>query len=180
MNAVNGRILVKVDMQQKDKMLVAGFLLNTAIKFETNYREKSPVLAEVVEGNKYLKSGDIIITHHNHFYSPSPYQLEDNLFSIPFNKTIFAKVNKNGNLSAICGNLLGERIPIKTKFEQASEFKKTYIDRLLIKDKGWTSYKNGSTIICKPNSPYDIVFNWNGIEKRVTKISDDMVVGYLK
>lgn len=167
-------------MEQKETMLIWGILLSTATKFDTNYREKSPTLAEVVEGNKFLKVGDIIVCHHNHFYSPSPYQLEENLFSIPFNKTIFAKVSKKGNLSAICGNVLGERIPIKTDLQLPSEHQKKYIDRILLTDKGWTSYKNGSTIICRPNAPYDIVYNFNGIEKRVTKVSEDMICGYLK
>ncbi len=179
MQAVNKRIIVKVNMEQKESMLVGGILLSTATKFEVNYREKSPTIAEVIEGNKFLKSGDIIICHHNHFYSPSPYQLEDNLFSIPFNKTIFAKISKKGNLTAICGNVLGERIPIKSDLELPPEYQKKYIDRLLIKDKGWTSYKAGDIVICRPNAPYDIVYNWAGIEKRITKLDSEMICGYL-
>lgn len=178
MKAVNNRILVKVNMEQKNSMLVGGIMLSTAIKFETNYREKSPVLAEVVEGNLRLPSGTIVCCHHNHFYYPSPYQLEDNLFSIPFNKTIFATVTKNGNLNAICGNVLGERVQKSNTFHV--EHPEFYIDRLLVKDKGWTSYKENSTIICRPNAPYDIVYNWNGVERRVTKVSNDMICGYLK
>lgn len=178
MKAVNNRILVKVNMEQKNSIMVGGIMLSTAIRFETNYREKSPVLAEVIEGNTRLPKGTIICCHHNHFYSPSPYQLEDNLFSIPFNKTIFATVNKNGVLSAICGNVLGERVKkISMGFVEHTEF---YVDRLLVKDKGWTSYKENSTIICRPNAPYDIVYNWNGVERRVTKVSEDMICGYLK
>lgn len=177
MKAVNNRILVKVNMEQKNSILVGGIMLSTAIKFETNYREKSPVLAEVIEGNNRLPKGAIICCHHNHFYSPSPYQLDADLFSIPFNKTIFATVSKKGNLSAVCGNVLGERVLIKSKLAVKEA---TYVDRILVKDKGWTSYKEGSTIICRPNAPYDIVYNWNGFERRVTKVSEDMICGYLK
>lgn len=178
MKAVNNRILVKVDMGQKDTILIGGVALSSAIRFEHNYREKSPVLAEVVEGNARLPKGAIICCHHNHFYSPSPYQLEDNLFSIPFNKTIFATLNKNGNLNAVCGNILGKRVKKKSLFHvEPPEY---YVDRLLVNDKGWTSYKNGSTVICRPNAPYDIVYNWKGVEKRITKVSDDMICGYLK
>ena len=180
MEAVNHRVIVKVNMKQKDTMLIGGVEFKTATSFDVNYRERSPVLAEVVEGNNFLKSGDIVVCHHNHFYSPSPYQLEDNLFSIPFNKTIFAKVSKNGKLSAICGNVLGERVEIKTTYELPPEYRKTCIDRIIIRDKGWTTFKTGTTIICKPNAPYDIVYNYNGVENRVTKVSDDMIVGYLK
>lgn len=180
MKSVNDRIIVKVDMAQKDFAYHGEVRMHTALKFEHNYREKSPVIATIVSGNDYLKKGDIVITHHNHYYTPSPYHIEDDLFSIPFNKTIFAKINSSGNLKAICGNILGERIPIKTKFELPPEMEKKYIDRLLITDNGWTTFKKGTTILCKPNAPYDIVYNWEGVERRITKISSDMIVGLIK
>lgn len=176
---VNNKILVRVNLKQKDTMLVGGVELKTATSFDDNYRERSPVVAEVVTGNIFLKSGDIIICHHNHFYSPSPYYLQDDLFSIPFNKTVFAKVNKKGKLSPICGNMIGQRVPVKTELELPPEHQQKYIDRLFITDRGWTSYKNGTTILCRPNAPYDIVFNFNGVEKRVTKVPEDQVVGIL-
>lgn len=179
MKPVNNKILVRVNLKQKDTMLIDGIQLSTATKFESNFREKSPVIAEVVSGNSLLKKGDIIVTHHNHFYEPSPYHLQLDLYSIPFNRTIFAKVSKNGKLSAMCGNIIGERVPIKTEFEQPVEHQKKYVDRLLITDRGDTSYKNGTTIICRPNAPYDIVLNWNGVEKRITKVPSDQVVGIL-
>ncbi len=179
MTPVNNKILVRVNLKQKDTMTVAGVVLSTATKFNINYRERSPVLAEVVNGNKYLKSGDIIVCHHNHFYSPSPYHLQDDLYSIPFNKTIFAKVNKKGNLSAICGNVLGERVPIKTTLNLPAEYQKKYIDRILLKDKGWTTYKNGTVVICRPNAPYDIWFTWDGVERVVTKVDSEQICGYI-
>lgn len=178
-NATNKRVIVRVDMEQKGFTLIGGVKMQMALKFEQNYREKSPVIATVVSGNNYLKEGDIIVTHHNHYLPPSPYQLEEDLFSIPFNKTIFAKVSKSGNLTAICGNVLGNRIPIETKFELPSEMQKTYIDRLIIADKGWSSFKNGTTVLHKPNAGYDIVYNWNGIEKRVTKVDCEQICGIL-
>ena len=180
MKVVNNRIIVQVNMEQKNSMIVGGVLLHTALKFEVNYREKSPVIAKVVEGNKYLNKGDILICHHNHFYPPSPYFLEDDLYSIPFNKTIFAKINSEGKITPICGNILGERIPIKTEFEVPSESRKKYIDRILVTHKGWSKHKQGQIILCKPNAPYDIVYNFGGIEKRITKVSEDMVLGYLQ
>nr|MBP7835122.1 hypothetical protein [Candidatus Saccharibacteria bacterium] len=68
----NNRIIVRVNLLQKSEMVIGGVLLKTASSFDTNYREKSPVIAEVVDGNGILKRGDIIVCHHNHFYSPSP------------------------------------------------------------------------------------------------------------
>lgn len=179
MRTVNNRILVRVNINQKDEMLVGGVLIKTALSFDANYRERSPVIAEVVEGNNVLKQGDIIVCHHNHFYAPSPYYLQDDLYSIPFNKTIFAKVSKSGNLTAICGNVLGDRVTIKEDLLLPPEFRKSYVDRLLVTDKGWTTYKNGTTVICRPNAPYDIVYNWGGVEKRKTKLDSDMICGFL-
>jgi len=167
-------------MEQKDTMLVGGVLMKTALLFEKNYREKSPTIAKIVSGNKYLKEGDIILCHHNHFYDPSPYFMQDDLYSIPFNKTIFAKVSIEGKLTPICGNLLGERIPIKTFLPVPKEEEKTYIDRLLVTHKGWTKFKKNTIILHKPNAGYDIVYNFNGIENRVTKVSEDMVIGFLE
>ncbi len=175
MQAVNSRLIVEVDMSQKDSMIVCGTVVSSAIKFETNYREKSPVIAKVISGNTRIKNGQYIICHHNHFYSPSPYQIEDNIFSIPYNKTIFATISIKGKLKAVCGNILGSKIPIPNSMKN-----ETYIDRILVKDKGWTSYKNGSVILCRHNAPYDIVYNFEGVEYRVTKVNQEQVCGIIK
>lgn len=179
MKAVNGKILVRVDLEQKDFMMVGGFKLSTALKFEKNYREKSPVIAEVVDGNQFIKKGEVLICHHNHFYAPSPYHLYDDLYSIPFNKTILCKINNKGKVTPVCGNILGSRIEIPSQLEIPIEHRKTYTDRMLVTDNGWTLYKKGQVILTKPSSPYDIVYNFNGIENRITKVSEDMVVGIL-
>lgn len=175
----NNKILVRVNMGQKDSMFVGGILMSTATKFEKNYREKSPVIAEVVDGNETIKTGDIIVCHHNHFYPPSPYNLQDDLYSIPFNRTILGKVNIDGTISAVCGNVFGDRVPIKTDLAQPPEYQKKYIDRILITDKGDTKYKEGQIAFCRPNAPYDIVYNFNGVEKRVTKVDSSQICGVL-
>ncbi len=64
MQSVNSKIIVKVNLDQKNSIMVGDVLLSTATKFETNYREKSPVIAEVVNGNEYLKKRDLIISIH--------------------------------------------------------------------------------------------------------------------
>jgi len=177
MKPVNNKILVKVNMEQKDTMLVGGVLLSTAIKFETNYREKSPVIAEVVKGNKYIHDGDIIVCHHNHFYPPSPYFVQDGLYSIPFNKTILGRVNSSGIISAVCGNVFGNRVDIKTELDLPPEYRKKYINRLEITDRGWTNYADGQLVFCRPNAPYDIIYNWGGEERRVTKLDSEQICG---
>lgn len=151
--------------------------MKMALLFETNYREKSPVLATVLEGNEWVKDGDILVCHHNLFYPPSPYHLYDNLYSIPASNVLFAIVKTDGTLSPIYGNLLCDRVPIPTVF---SEEKKTFINRAIVKDGGYSTYKKGQMIFHRPNAGYDIVYVWDGIEKRVTKVHEDQVCGLYK
>lgn len=174
----NNKVLVRVNLAQKDKMSINGVEFSTAIKFDSNFREKSPVIAQVVSGNQYLKINDIIICHHNHFYTPSPYHIQDDLYSIPFNHTILAKINKDGTLSAVCGNVLGNRIELKSQY-YVPNYKQYYTDRIVITDKGGTKYKNGQVIFTRPSAPYDIVYNIDGIERRVTKVNSEMICGIL-
>jgi hypothetical protein len=170
----NNKVLVRVNLEQKDKVIIAGVEFSTALKFDSNHREKSPVIAEVISSNELLKQGDFIVCHHNHFYPPSPYHLQGDLYSIPFNHTIFAKINKDGTLSAMCGNILGKREEIKSEYyiPAANNY---YTDRITITDSGDTEYIVGQKIFTRPSAPYDIVYNWDGIEKRVTKVNSEMI-----
>ena len=85
-------------MAQKTLMKIGSVEVSMAMNYEANYIVKSPVLAVVVEGNQYLKKDDIIICHHNHFYGDSPYFLQDDLYSIPFNHTIFGVLDDNDDI----------------------------------------------------------------------------------
>jgi len=166
-------------MAQKDTITIGGVTIKTAHNFHSNYREKSPVVAEVVSGNHKLKSGDVIICHHNHFYAPSPYFLEDDLFSIPFNKQIFGVLDNDGYLTPLNGNVFGNRVEIPTPLPLPPELRKTYIDRVEVTDGRATKYKRGETILHKKNAGYDICYMWDGVEKKVTKVMDEMIVGVI-
>ena len=102
---VNGKIICRVDMAQKSSIKIGDIEVRMAMDYESNHRIKSPVIAVVVDGNSVLKKDDIIICHHNHFYHPSPYFLQDDLYSIPFNHTIFGVIDENGGLNPVCGNV---------------------------------------------------------------------------
>lgn len=177
MKSVNNRIIVSVNMAQKNEMVIGDINIKTALLWESNYRERSPVVAKVITGNDVVKEGDIICCHHNHFCPPSPYYLYDDLFSIPFGNTIFGVFDNEGNLSPRCGNIFGSRVQIPSTVELPPELVKTYIDRVIVTDGRNTKYKNGELVLCRKYAPYDIVYNWNGIEKRVTKVNTDMIVG---
>lgn len=178
--AVNNKILVRSNVDQKSEMIINGVKLKTAGLFDSNYREKSPTIAEVVTGNRFLKSGDIILCHHNTFYLPSPFHVEDDIFSIPYENIVFGKLDEHGNISPLNGNIICQRIPIDNRPEIPIQYRKTFIDRAEVLDGRWTPYKKGQTILHRLNAGYDIVYNLGGIEHRVTKVHESQVVGVLK
>ena len=180
MVSTNHKILVRSNLFQKDEMVINGVKFKTAPLFDTNFREKSPTIATVVTGNKYLKEGDVILCHHNTFYSPSPFQLEDDLFSIPYHNIVFGTLDEHGNISPLNGNTICQRIPIDNRPEIPIQYRKTFIDRATVLDGRWTYYKKGQTILHRLNAGYDIVYNLGGIEHRVTKVHESQVVGVLK
>jgi len=177
---VNGKILVSVDMKQKDTQMIGGIKVKTALAFEVNYREKSPVIAKVEQGNGYITKGSFLICHHNHYYPPSPYHLYDNLYSIPANHTIFAVLREDGSLKAVYGNVLGERVTIPTLLPVGPDKEEKYKDRIMVTDPGDTKYKKGQLIFTRFSAPYDIVYNWGDEVKRITKVTSTMIVGVLK
>lgn len=177
---VNNRIIVRVNMAQKNEITIGGVTVRTAHKYENNYREKSPVVAEVVEGNDQIRTGQIICCHHNHFYHPSPYFLYDDLYSIPFNKTIFGTFDSGGNLSPTCGNMVCLKVDVETLLPVPPEERKQHIDRYIVDDPGWTIYKEGQMVFTRPHSGYEIVYVWNNVERRIVKVDSEMVCGVAK
>lgn len=170
----NNKIIVSCDLNQKSEMLVGGVMMKMATLFEKNYREKSPVIATVKEGNGWVKDGDVLLCHHNLFYAPSPYHLYDDLFAIPASNVLFAIITKNG-LKPIYGNIICDRVEVKTTIPTSE--KRTYIDRCLVRDGGYTRYKSGQLVFHRPHAGYDIVYIFGGIETRVTKIHEDQICG---
>lgn len=176
----NNRVVVKVDMAQKNAMMIGEVKVLLAIKYETNYREKSPVIAEVVDGNPSLKTGSYIICHHNHFYHPSPYYLQDDLFSIPANHTIFAILRPSGELSPVYGNVLTSKVEVETSIPVPPEYRTFHKDRGLILDGGWTKFRPGDLVFTRPSAIYEIVYNWGLEEKRICKINSEMICAAVK
>jgi hypothetical protein len=180
MKPANNKIIVRVDNNQKQSFMIGGVEVQSASKYETNYREKSPVIAEVVDGNEQVFKGDILLCHHNLFYLPSPYHLGDGLFAIPYSNVLFAKIQAGGSLLPICGNLLCERVDIETDFELPVEDRQQCINKVIVTDGGYTPYKKGQLLFTRPYSYYEIVYIYNGKEIRVFRCSQDNVCGFLQ
>lgn len=177
MKAANDRIIVKVNMKQKDFMEIGGVKFRMAQLFETNYREKSPVVAEVVNGNKYVREGQVLCCHHNHFYPPSPYFLYEDLYSIPFNQTIFGILDTEGVLTPLCGNILCDRLEVETPLPLPPEQRTLYKDRVVVTNPGWTRYNTGQLLFHTPNAAYEIVYSVNSVESRIHKVHEEFIIG---
>jgi hypothetical protein len=177
--AANYKIVVRVDPDQKNEIKIGGIAMTSALLFETNYRERSPTIGTIVQGNEYLKEGEVALFHHNHFTQPSPYWIGADLFSVPFNKTIFGTLNEQGKIAPMCGNIICQRVPIEYAIPVPIEQQKTYIDRAIVINPGEAPYIPGQLLFHRPHSGYDIVYNWFGEERRVTKIHADMVIGVI-
>jgi hypothetical protein len=180
MKPTNNKIIVRCDVDQKDKMLIGETLFSTAVLFETNYREKSPVIAQVVEGNDVVSKGQYLLCHHNSFYLPSPHHLYDDLFSIPFGKTIFAIINFDGSLQPICENIFCDRVEKQALLDIPPDRREKYLDRVIVRDGGWTPYKNGDLLFTRNHAYYEIVYMFGETENRIHKVHAEMVVGLVK
>lgn len=166
-------------MAQKNTLVIGNITMKIANLYETNHREKEPVLAEVVKGNKVIVANRVVICHHNHFAPPSPYFLYDDLFSIPYNKTIFGILYSDGNIRPLCGNILCNRVWEESAIELPPEQRKQHLDRVIVTNPGDTAYKIGQLLFTRPYAFYEIVYNIDGKEYRIHKIHEDNVVGML-
>jgi hypothetical protein len=179
MKPTNNKIMVQVDNEQKTSMRIGGSVFSSAPLFNTNYRERSPVIATVVQGNDVVHAGDVLLCHHNLFYLPSPFHLVNDIFSIPFSNVLFAKILEDGSLLPICSNLLVERLPIETLIPLPIEQQKTHKTKYKVKDGGYTRYKKGDVIFTRPDAGYTIVYIYEGIEISVVKIDSNQICGYI-
>lgn len=177
MKAANGKILVRVDMNQKSHMELGGIIVQMANLYETNYREKSPVIGVIAETNKFFKEGEIAVFHHNHFYEPSPYFICDDLFSVPLNHTMLGVLGEGGTFKPVFGNMVCEEIEVESTFIIPPEQKTFYKNKYRVIDSGWTDYKPGTIVFTRPYSGYEIVYTFNSVQHRVIKVHESMICG---
>lgn len=176
MTPSNNKIIVKVNHSQKSNVTVAGSDFLLAKDYNHNRRESMPVLCEVVEGNKNLSFGTILLVHHNRFSSNSPHHLESNLYSLAFNPSIFARIDKEGNPIGLCNNIIVNRV-----YENDNDFipqhlKKYDKHKNIVASNGF-GFKKGQVIFTFDLAAYEIIYVWQGQEKRVWKVTKNDVVG---
>lgn len=173
------RILVRVNTEQKEYANIGGVECFLAQKYNPNNREKSPVLAYVIVGNDEIKEGFFIITHHNYFVEYSPFHVDADIYSIPYSENIFVVIDSEGNAAPVCGNITAERIEENEAIGMADPKRLHYHDRVRVLS-GACGFKKDDEILTLPFSDYEILYNWNGIEKRIIRVYSKNIVAVLK
>lgn len=174
---VKGNIVVSVNLFQKEEVNILGNQFKTGKNYNENFRERNPVVAKVEVGNKEIEKGSYIVCNYSYFDLESPLFMYDNLYSIPVNEEIYATINMDGTLRPVCGNLLVERVEVKSKIDLPDERKKKYFNQGKASRGTWLE---GKYIFWLPYSDYEIVYQWNGEERRAIKIHENEITGYLK
>lgn len=177
-------IIVRVDLSQKDERLIGGIKMLSGKRYSENFREKNPIVAEVVTPGVAagVRKGDFIVCNYNYFDWASPYSISKELYSIPMDQEIFARVETQGNLIPLFGNLFVERIKKESALALPPDYEKNYWDRGVIihSCSNGAGFRKGDFIFFYPMSDYEIVYNWKGEERRVIKIHKSEIVGFIK
>lgn len=178
MRAVNEKIIVKVEANQKHSIDFGGSSFLLAKQYTNNRREMNPVVCEVIQGNNRVKAGTFLLVHHNRFAEYSPYELGNGLYAIPYDRSLFARIDDKGEAHSLCKNIIAQRVEKKTSLELAASYRKNYNDRVVVLNDGY-GYKKGDEIFTFPFSDYEIVYVWKGVEKRVIKVFSEDICGKL-
>lgn len=179
MQSANNKIIVEVDFQQKESISIGDDKMLLAKEYSHNRRESMPVLCLVIDGNGKCPRGTFLLVHHNRFSENSPHSLGDNLYSLAYNESIFARLDEQGNAIGLCGNIIVDYIyheysvPVPAHLRQPHKFKYKVLSN------GF-GYKKGQIIFAYEFSDYCIVYVWKGKEYRVIKIKSTDIVGCLK
>jgi hypothetical protein len=173
-------IIVTVDPDEKSSFNIGELTVISGKRYNTNFRERNPSLAYVLEGLGEIKKGAYIMTDYNHFGEDSPYLLTDDIYSIPNNESIFVIINNEGEVEkAVNGNLVVELLEVETAYETAEQYKKFHEDRGIVK-KGSGKYKAGDFVLFLWKANMEMSYIWAGIEKRFVRIHSDDIVGVVK
>lgn len=167
---------MSVDFSQKEKISIEGNDFLLAKQYSNNRRESNPVVCKVVDGNGHLKDGTFLLVHHNRFTENSPHYLGDNLYSLAYNSAVFAKLDSNGDAHSICDNIIVEHVYENSSIPLPAHLIKPNPFKYKVVSNGF-GFKKGQMIFCYEKSDYEIVYVFNGQEKRVVKVAKADIVG---
>lgn len=176
---IKGSIIVACNILQKDEINIGSNVIKTGKRYNENFRERNPVVAYVVSGNDEIPFGSYIICNYSHFDLESPYEFESGLYSIPVDSEIYAIINPDGSLEPVCGNVLVWRVGKEYSMDMPEELRKTKMNTGAVASHS-KEWQRGQMIYWLPYADYEIVYQWNGEEKRAIKIHRSEITGYLK
>jgi hypothetical protein len=178
MLAAKGNIIVRVDKKQNAYVDTGGQTLLTQKRYNENFRERNPCVAEIIDGLGDLRTGLFIVCNYSHFSDSSPYLLYDDLYSIPVNSSIIGKIDEKGDLHPVCGNVFIKNLTKPTLIEIPKDFQKVKVNHGIVEaGEGWIK---GQEIFFYNYSNYEVVYTWKGVEHRCIKIESDEIVGFIR
>jgi hypothetical protein len=188
-------IIVKSFVEQKETHRITcndGRVIDLFIgrKYGENSREINPVVCEVLnigEGVEQVEIGDVLIVHHNMLNNDAA-MIEKNsiensvTLSLPADNMIYAKINKlTGELFPLFGSCIAERINttgssiIIAPDEKTEETK----FKILATPPNYDDVKPDDVVLCYKLSDYEMVYHFNGSERRAIRIlTDDILAVY--
>lgn len=178
---LDDNIVVKCFFDQNKFQELAGRELQIAHRYNENYREKNPVICEVIEGNEQISKGVLLVCQYHHFEPESFYLMEANtefgLFAIPCDDSIFGFLDDTGELHPLNGNVIGFRLQEPPNMSGMPEHMiQQYHNRLQIKEAMY-GFKKNSIIFINQYADYEIVYTFNKIEHRLIKVHLSDIIG---
>jgi hypothetical protein len=176
MIAANDKIIISVDFDQKENIILGGSDFLLAKQYSKNRRESMPVLCRVENGNRHINEGTILLVHHNRFSENSPHYLGGNLYSLAYNSSVFARVDSEGNVHGLCDNIIVEYVYDNESPLIPQHLKKPHPHKYKVVNNGY-GFKAGQYVFAYEKADYEIVYVFNGQEKRVIKLAKNDIVG---
>lgn len=194
MRAINGRIIVKANLNQKETITIQGPVgpieLWMGKKYLTNHREKNPVLCEVLHNDSRhpISEGDVLVVHHNYLSDPktNQYLIEYDpetgvaLFVIPANHGVFCILDGAGTPRPLYPYLLAQRVKevIHSRYIHIPDsVSKDYGDRCVVISVAPEEkiLRSGQMIVHRRYGDYEIVYNFGRKEHSLIRIDADDV-----
>jgi len=179
-------IIVKAFLTQKESHIVncadgTSIELYLGRKYGENSREINPVVCEVThkaDDVEQVDIGDLLIVHHNTLTNEAnvikkDYSEQSVIMPILADNMLYAKINRiTGELTPLYGNFIAERIDVVRKSIIISdEGKKEEVKfKILATPLDCDDVAVDDTVICYKLSDYEMVYNFNGSEKRAIRI----------
>ena len=173
---VNNKLVVEVNYSQKEKVSLSDNEFLLAKNYSTNRRESNPVLCKVINGNGHIKEGTFLLVHHNLFVENSPHYLGENKYSLAYNSSIFARLDSEGNAHSLCNNIIVDYVYPDSKIPLPAHLNKPDKYKYKVLSNGF-GFKKGQIIFAYDFADYEIIYVWEGQEKRVVKVAKSDIFG---